>query len=74
MVDLGIDYDAEWRDAPDAGPYTNPYRVGWEDFLRHVATGAPLTSDLAAGVRDIAFAEACLRSGASRAWVEMESA
>lgn len=73
MVDLGIDYDAEWRDAPDAGPYVNPYRVGWEDFLRHVTTGAPLASDLAAGIRDLAFAEACLRSGASRAWVEMEA-
>ena len=44
-----------------------------EDFLRHVVTGAPLKSDLAAGIRDLAFAEACLRSGASRAWVEMEA-
>ncbi len=70
-VDLGIDYGADWRDAPDAGPYTNPYRVGWEDFLRHVATGAPLKSDLAAGLRDLEFAEACRRSAATGAWVEM---
>jgi predicted dehydrogenase len=72
-VDLGIDYDADWRDAPDDEPYTNPYRVGWEDFLRHVATGAPLKADLAAGIRDLAFAEACLRSAASGAWVELET-
>jgi predicted dehydrogenase len=71
-VDLGIDYDDGWSDAPDAGPYTNPYRVGWEDFLRHLAVGAPLRSDLAAGVRDLQFAEACLRSAAAGAWVEME--
>ena len=72
MVDLGVDYAADWRDAPDAGSYVNPYRIGWEDFLRHLATGAPLKSDLAAGIRDLAFAEACLKSAKSRAWVEME--
>src|SRR5215469_9381477 len=70
-TDLGIDYGAGWRDAPDAGPYVNPYRIGWEDFLRHVATGAPLKSDLAAGLRDLEFAEACLRSAATGTWVEM---
>jgi predicted dehydrogenase len=71
-VDLGIDYGAEWRDAPEAGPYVNPYRIGWEDFLRHLATGAPLKSDLAAGLRDLAFAQACRRSAAAGTWVEME--
>src|SRR5262249_45279254 len=71
-VDLGIDYGAEWSDAPDAGPYVNPYRVGWEDFLRHLATGAPIRSDLAAGVRDLAFAEACRLSAATGAWVDLE--
>ena len=72
-VDLGIDYGADWRDAPDAGPYANPYRIGWEHFLRHLATGAPLASDLAAGVRDLAFAEACRRSAGTGTWVEMEN-
>ncbi|HEY2135072.1 MAG TPA: Gfo/Idh/MocA family oxidoreductase, partial [Xanthobacteraceae bacterium] len=72
MVDLGIDYRDGWDDAPDAGPYTNPYRVGWEDFLRHLVVGAPIKSDLAAGIRDLQFAEACRRSAATGAWVEME--
>ncbi len=72
-VDLGIDYGAGWHDAPDAGPYVNPYRIGWENFLRHVAVGAPLASDLAAGVRDLAFAEACRRSAAVGNWVELGS-
>jgi predicted dehydrogenase len=72
MADLGIDYRADWSDAPEAGPYTNPYRVGWEDFLRHLVAGAPLTSDLAAGVRDLQFAEACRRSAATGAWVDLE--
>jgi predicted dehydrogenase len=39
-----------------------PYRVGWEAFLRHVVTGAPLRSTFAAGIRDVQFAEACKRS------------
>jgi predicted dehydrogenase len=62
MTDLGIDYASRWQEVPAAGPYPNPYRVGWEDFLRHVVTGAPLRSDFAAGIRDVAFAEACYRS------------
>jgi len=72
MVDLAIDYRADWSDAPEAGPYTNPYRVGWEDFLRHLVAGGPLISDLAAGVRDLQFAEACRRSAATGAWVDLE--
>jgi predicted dehydrogenase len=72
MVDLAIDYRVRWQDAPAAGPYRDPYRVGWEDFLRHLATGAPLSSDFAAGIRDVAFAEACGRSARERAWVDFD--
>ncbi len=72
MVDLGIDYRARWQEAPAAGPYPNPYRVGWEDFLRHLATGAPLRSDFAAGIRDVAFAQACGRSARDGAWVDFD--
>jgi predicted dehydrogenase len=70
MVDLGIDYRARWQEAPTAGPFRNPYRIGWEDFLRHVATDAPLSADFAAGIRDVAFAEACGRSVQERCWVD----
>ncbi|HSV25818.1 MAG TPA: Gfo/Idh/MocA family oxidoreductase [Xanthobacteraceae bacterium] len=73
-VDLAIDYRARWQEAPAAGPYLNPYRVGWEDFLRHLVAGAPLSSDFAAGVRDVAFAEACWRSAHERNWVSFDDA
>jgi predicted dehydrogenase len=73
-VDLGIDYRARWQEAPAAGPYPNPYRVGWEDFLRHLVTGAPLRSDFAAGIRDVAFAQACGRSARDGAWVDFDEA
>jgi predicted dehydrogenase len=71
-TDLGIDYRDGWSDAPDAGAYVNPYRVGWEDFLRHLVTGAPIRSDLAAGIRDLAFAEACRMSAETGQWVEFD--
>jgi predicted dehydrogenase len=70
ITDLGIDYRDGWSDAPDAAPYVNPYRVGWEDFLRHLVAGAPIRSDLAAGVRDLAFAEICRISAEKGAWME----
>jgi predicted dehydrogenase len=74
MVDLAIDYRARWQEAPGAGPNLSPYRVGWEDFLRHLAADAPLSSDFAAGIRDVAFAEACGRSCRDRAWVGFDDA
>jgi predicted dehydrogenase len=74
MVDLGIDYRARWQEAPAAPPYLNPYRIGWEDFLRHLVAGAPLRSDFAAGIRDVAFAQACGRSAREGAWVSFDDA
>jgi predicted dehydrogenase len=72
MVDLAIDYRARWQEAPAAGPNLNPYRVGWEDFLRHLAADTPLRSDFAAGIRDVAFAEACGRSFRDGFWVRFD--
>jgi predicted dehydrogenase len=72
MIDLGIDYASRWQQVPGAGPYPNPYRVGWEDFLRHLVTGVPMRSDFAAGIRDVAFAEACYRSLTTGASVRLD--
>src|SRR5262249_41817721 len=69
-VDLGVDYRAGWNEVDFPGPFRNPYRIGWENFLRHLATGAPMSSDLAAGIRDVAFAEACRRSSKEGTWVD----
>jgi predicted dehydrogenase len=69
MKDVNADYREGWSEAPALAAYTNPYRVGWEAFLRHVASDTPMHSDFAAGIRDVAFAEACHRSMAERAWV-----
>jgi predicted dehydrogenase len=71
MKDIGADYREGWTDAPPLASYTNPYRVGWERFLRHVAGDAPMPSDFAAGIRDVAFAEACHRSMRERTWIAL---
>jgi predicted dehydrogenase len=70
MVDLGIDYRARWQEVSPTGPNRNPYRVGWEDFLRHIVANGQLSSDFQAGIRDVAFAETCARSVREGAWVE----
>jgi predicted dehydrogenase len=71
--DAEFDYRAGWNEVAADGPMVNSYRAGWEKFLRHLVAGAPLDSDLSAGIRDVAFAEACYRSMAERRWVEIES-
>ena len=70
-TDLNVDYRANWHEIVDSGPFKNPYRIGWENFLRHVATGAPLQADFAAGIRDVQFAEACYRSTKDGRWVNL---
>ena len=69
MKDLGADYHDGWSEAPPLASYRNPYREGWEMFLRHVATGAPMPANFAAGIRDVQFAETCHRSMAERRWI-----
>src|SRR5262249_47030068 len=70
-VDLRVDYRATWDEVDLPGPFRNPYRIGWEDFLRHLAGGAPMSSDFVAGLRDVQFAEACLRSSKQGTWVDL---
>ena len=69
--DLGIDYRSQWTEVADAGPYKNPYRAGWENFLHHIATGVPMKADFSAGVRDVQFAEAVYRSAREKTWVDL---
>ena len=70
-TDLNVDYRANWHEVTDSGPFKNPYRIGWENFLRHVVTGAPMQADFSAGIRDVQFAEACYRSVKDGTWVSL---
>jgi predicted dehydrogenase len=71
MTDIGADYRDGWTQAPALDVYRNPYRIGWERFLRHVIADAPLASNFAAGIRDVQFAEACVRSKLERTWIPL---
>jgi predicted dehydrogenase len=71
--DIRADYSANWEEVPEAGPYKNPYRIGWEHFLRHVVAEAPMAADFAAGIRDVQFAEACYRSAREGKWVSLDA-
>ena len=70
-MDVSHDYNEGWEEVPGDAPYKNPYRFGWERFIRHVAGGEPFYADFSAGVRDVRLAEAFLRSAREGRWVEM---
>jgi len=72
MVDIGFDYHRDWKEVSESVDPTNPYRIGWERFLRHIVAGEPLASDLSAGVRDVKLVEACYRSAAEGRWVTLD--
>ena len=71
VTDMNIDYRTNWHEVAGEGPYKNPYRIGWENFLPHVATGTPMKATLAEGVRDVQFAEACYRSMKDGTWISV---
>ena len=68
---VSVDYREGWEEEPALSPYKNPYRFGWERFIRHIVKDESLDADLSAGVRDVRLAEACLRSAREGGWVEM---
>jgi predicted dehydrogenase len=72
-TDLNVDYRESWHEVEDSGPYKNPYRVGWENFLRHLAAGAPMQADFSAGIRDVRFAQACYRSVKEGTWQTIDA-
>jgi predicted dehydrogenase len=71
-VDIGFDYRRSWKEVSEPIDPANPYRIGWERFLRHVVADAPLASDLSAGVRDVRLVEACYRSAAEGRWITLD--
>lgn len=66
-----MDFDTQWQEVPEHEPFKNSYRHGWEQFLRHVAEGAPLRSTLLEGARDVQLTEACYQSDRERRWIDI---
>jgi predicted dehydrogenase len=65
-------FDHQWQAMPTLLPYVNPYREGWELFLRHVAENAPFPSPLLEGAKGVQLAEACHQSHRERGWIDLE--
>jgi predicted dehydrogenase len=70
-VPQAMDFDTQWQDVPDADPFKNSYRAGWEQFLRHVADGEPLRSTLLEGAKDVQLTECCYQSDRERRWIDV---
>jgi predicted dehydrogenase len=66
-----IDYLAQWTDVPDNGSFDNGFKVQWEIFLRHAATGEPFRWDLAEGAKGVQLAELAMRSSAEGRRIEV---
>jgi len=67
-----IDYNKSWKEVPDFAPYKNPYRLGWENFIKHVVFDTPFYANFSAGIRDVELAEACQRSTEDGSWIDMK--
>jgi predicted dehydrogenase len=65
-------FDDQWQEVPDVDTYPNPYRAGWELFLRHVVEDATFPYTLLEGAKGVQLADACYRSDAERRWIELE--
>ncbi len=72
-VDVKADYLDGWGEVADLETFKNPYRMGWEAYLRHLVLGTPPAATFEDGVRDVQFAEACNLSSREKRWVEMET-
>lgn len=67
----GTGYFQDWKEIIDTSPYMNPYRVGWEGFIRSVVADIPFKSDLSEGIRDLQLAEASFESAKNHVWVPL---
>jgi predicted dehydrogenase len=61
----------QWDEAPDNQRYDNGFKVQWEDFIRHIAAGAPFRANLMEGAKGVQLAELGLKSWAERRWIDV---
>jgi predicted dehydrogenase len=73
VVDVDGRYRGGWKEVSATSTYINPYRVGWEYFIRHVASGVSMGCDFSAGIRDVQLVEACYRSGSEQKWITLDA-
>jgi predicted dehydrogenase len=64
-------FDEQWQEMPTLLPFVNPYREGWELFLRHVAEDGPFPSPILEGAKGVQLADACHQSHRERRWIDL---
>ena len=60
-----------WDEVPDNTVFDNGFKVQWEQFLRHVAEGAPWRYTLLEGAKGVQLAQLGLQSWKERRWVDV---
>ena len=55
-------FRGQWQPVPDNADFENGFKVQWEQFLAHVATGSPFPHDLLSGAKGVQLAELGMRS------------
>ncbi len=66
-----IDFYGGWQDVPNNIVYDNAFKIQWEDFLRHVATGSEYKFDLMEGAKGVQLAELGQQSWKEQKWVDV---
>jgi predicted dehydrogenase len=67
----GVDLMADWTEVPDVPGLKPPFRQCWENYLRHVAEGAPYLPTLVEGAKAVQLADLAYRSVAEQRWMDV---
>ncbi|WP_367137432.1 Gfo/Idh/MocA family protein [Saccharothrix sp. HUAS TT1] len=70
-VPSAVDFRSQWQEVPDNEVFDNGFLVQWEEFLRHVAAGAPFRHDFHSGVRGVRLAALGLESSRTGRRIEV---
>ncbi len=70
-IEQPINFHSGWQEVPDATTYDNAFKIQWELFLKHIATGSPFPWTLREGAKGVQLAEAGLESWEKRRWVDL---
>jgi predicted dehydrogenase len=65
------DYRAQWLEVPPGEEPENAFKVQWEMFLSHIATGEPFPYDLLEGAKGVQLAELGVESWKERRWIDV---
>ena len=66
-----MSFEDQWQEVPNNKVYENGFKQQWEEFIRHVAEGAPWKRDLFEGAKGVQLAELGQKSWAERRVIDV---